>query len=72
MSEERIVYMYDDKCYNDYIPKDKVPLADMPIAMAYVPWQDSGLKTWGKLYELDTAFEVGTIFKELNKPFLGY
>ncbi len=46
-------------CMND-------PLSDLPVAMAYVPWQ-----TWKDLYEIDKALEVGTIFEELNKPFLG-
>jgi len=33
--------------------------------MAYVPWQH--FKT---TYELDKALETGTIFPELDKPFL--
>lgn len=37
-----------------------------PPAMAYVPWQD-----FGNLYELEKAFEIGTIFPELDKPFIG-
>ena len=44
------------------------PLIDSQIcsfAMAYVPWQHS--KT---TYELDKALETGTIFPELDKPFL--
>ena len=40
--------------------------ADMPIAMAYVPWQK-----WQDIYELCKGLESGTIFKELDKPFLG-
>ena len=40
--------------------------ADMPIAMAYVPWQK-----WQEIYEPSRALESGTIFKELDKPFLG-
>ena len=40
--------------------------ADMPIAMAYVPWQK-----WQDLYEPCSGLECGTIFKELDKPFLG-
>ena len=40
--------------------------ADMPIAMAYVPWQK-----WQDLYEPCNGLESGTIFKELDKPFLG-
>lgn len=38
-----------------------------PVAMAYVPWQRNC-----NMYEnLDEAFQTGTIFPELNKPFLG-
>lgn len=58
--------MYENKRHADFIPKDNIPLADLPVAMAYVPWQD-----WGQICDLDTAFHVGTIFKDLNKPFLG-
>lgn len=37
-----------------------------PVAMAYVPWQRF------KMYEnLEEAFHTGTIFPDLNKPFLG-
>lgn len=39
---------------------------DMPVAMAYVPWQH-----WNHIYDLDKAFCCGTIFPELNKPFVG-
>lgn len=42
------------------------PLYDMPIAMAYVPWQ-----TWREIYEICDGFQTGTIFEELDKPFLG-
>lgn len=34
-------------------------------AMAYVPWQ-----YFHKVYETDKALEIGTIFPELDKPFL--
>ena len=38
-----------------------------PVAMAYVPWQQ-----FTSIYEnLEEAFQVGTIFPELNKPFTG-
>lgn len=36
-----------------------------PPAMAYVPWQQ-----WRDIYELCTGFRQGTIFRELDKPFL--
>lgn len=40
---------------------------DFALAMAYVPWQKSA-----KLYDdLDKAYQYGTIFPELNKPFTG-
>lgn len=37
-----------------------------PLAMAYVPMQ-----SWGELYSADTGICRGTIFSELDKPFLG-
>lgn len=39
---------------------------EFPIGMAYVPWQK-----WRDLYEPDKALKRGTIFAELDKPFLG-
>lgn len=42
------------------------PLSDMAIAMAYVPWQ-----VWRNLYDMDKALKVGTVFEDLDKPFLG-
>ena len=39
---------------------------NMPIAMAYVPWQ-----IWRDIYDAEKGFACGTIFQELNKPFLG-
>lgn len=44
----------------------KDPLCGFPLAMAYVPWQ-----TWQAIYEPDQALCQGTIFMELDKPFLG-
>ncbi len=41
-------------------------LNDMPVAMAYVPWQE-----WRNLYEAEKGFHIGTIFEELDKPFRG-
>ncbi len=35
------------------------------LAMAYVPWQ-----YYTNTYEPDKALEIGTIFPELDKPFL--
>lgn len=39
---------------------------DISLAMAYVPWQK-----WRNLYETEKGFHCGTIFQELNLPFLG-
>lgn len=41
-------------------------LSNMPVAMAYVPWQ-----FFQEVYEPDKALQYGTIFPELNKPFYG-
>ncbi len=51
-------------CCNDKGSYDE--LRGMPLAMAYVPWQE-----WCSLYEADKAFCRGTIFEELDKPFRG-
>ena len=38
-----------------------------PIAMSYVPWQK-----FDKMYDdLEKAYNIGTVFPELNKPFTG-
>ena len=58
--------------YNNYrpspmpasIPRDN--WCDMSLAMAYVPWQ-----TWCDIYDAEKGFQCGTIFQELNMPFLG-
>lgn len=47
-----------DKCNQSY--------NEFPIAMAYVPWQK-----WRNIYEPCKALQIGTIFEELDKPFLG-
>lgn len=39
---------------------------NMSLAMAYVPWQ-----TWRDIYDTEKGFQCGTIFQELNMPFLG-
>lgn len=51
-------------CCNDKAEYDE--LRNMPLAMAYVPWQE-----WCSLYEADKGFHRGTIFEELDKPFRG-
>lgn len=39
---------------------------DFPIGMAYVPWQK-----FKDIYEPEKGLNAGTIFAELDKPFLG-
>ena len=41
-------------------------LRGMPLAMAYVPWQE-----FGCTYEPAQGIRAGTIFPELDKPFYG-
>lgn len=48
-----------------YMEKDWV--AEFPAAMAYVPWQ----YLTQTFENLDEAFQEGTIFPELWKPFSG-
>ncbi len=40
--------------------------SDPQVAMAYVPYQNMGTT-----YEADEALSRGTLFPELDKPFLG-
>lgn len=53
-----------EACCDDRTEYDE--LSGMPLAMAYVPWQE-----WRALYEAEKGFHCGTIFAELNKPFMG-
>lgn len=41
-------------------------LDKLPLAMSYVPMQK-----WRNIYDTATALKVGTIFQELDLPFLG-
>ena len=43
-----------------------MPIESMPIGMAYVPWQ-----VWQKIYNDEVALDRGTIFHELDLPFIG-
>ena len=45
---------------------DNVQLDSFPLAMAYVPWQK-----WRDIYSSDVALQRGTLFAELDKPFIG-
>lgn len=39
---------------------------EFPVGMAYVPWQQ-----WKEQYDLQKGFQVGTIFPDLHKPYVG-
>ena len=56
----------EPSCSRGCRPQNSDPLKGMEIAMAYVPWQH-----FQSIYEPDKALQVGTVFPELNKPFLG-
>lgn len=69
-SEERIRRILEDcstrvSVQNTADRKSKV-CAGAPLAMVYSPYQE-----WRELFDLEPGFCRGTIFKELDKPFLG-
>ncbi len=51
--------------YGDACDKETV-LQGLPIAMAYVPWQN-----YGNIYPLQQALQNGTMFRELDLEFAG-
>ena len=53
-------------CCNDTVCNKETMLRGLPIAMAYVPWQD-----YGNIYTLPQALRNGTVFAELNLDFAG-
>lgn len=55
--------LYDDSCQNCSV---QPPQQKMMLAMAYVPWQ-----RWQNPYEYEEGLKAGTIFPDLNLPFLG-
>lgn len=49
----------------NYYPDKSID--NFTVAMSYVPWQH-----FNQIYEnLEEAYREGTIFPELNKPFMG-
>ena len=49
------------------VPFDELRLSGrFPPAMAYVPWQ-----RLDEMYTPETALERGTLYPELDKPFMG-
>lgn len=60
--------MIHDACPCENVARNAEPAVDcdaMTVAMAYVPWQ-----RWSTVYEPDTAFMQGTLFPDLDKPWL--
>ena len=53
--------------HNDKDCSPQPNMQPMELAMAYVPWQ-----CWVETYDLEKALDVGTIFPNLDLPFLGY
>lgn len=51
-------------CRPDKMPCSMDPV-NMPAAMAYVPWQQ-----WRQTYPMEKGFSRGTIFPELDLPFV--
>ena len=45
---------------------DSYGCGQYPIGMAYVPWQ-----TFKDIYDMERGLNAGTIFAELDKPFMG-
>ena len=54
---------YEDRIGGMHTCEDRI--GGMPIAMAYVPWQ-----RWKQTYSLEQALNRGTIFPELDLPFV--
>lgn len=50
---------------SDFRPAPAVERSRFPIGMGYVPWQ-----TWQQPYSLEQGFRRGTIFPELDLPFM--
>ncbi len=50
----------------DGCDKGNMPIDKMMPAMAFVPWQD-----WEDLYDMEKGLERGTIFAQLDKPYIG-
>lgn len=53
-------------CDNSSEKRHSWGLEDYPLAMVYSPIQN-----WRGLYDNETALRRGTLFKELDMPFLG-
>lgn len=72
MSNEKDVFfgLFDKQPESDGVMACPLPSGAFPehtpLAMAYVPYQ-----VWETPYETDVALQRGTIFRSLDKPFIG-
>lgn len=55
-----------DGCHIGSGSSNREPVDSMAPGMAFVPWQK-----WEDIYCMEKALERGTIFEQLDKPFLG-
>lgn len=51
---------------NEGCDRGNEPVDKMNPGMAFVPWQE-----WKDVYDMEKGLERGTIFEELDKPYLG-
>ena len=74
ISDEMLRRMLDGQGAYENPPSQYTPpvsrkswgLVDYPLASVYAP-----LQTFHKLYDMDTALQKGTLFAELDLPFMG-
>jgi len=59
---------YNSRTYTecDTHPRKMKPVDEMMIGMGYVPYQK-----WQNIYDYEKAFCRGTIFEDLDKPWIG-
>lgn len=56
-----------DDSANELLPQPQTMFpSETPVGMAYVPFQQ-----WRETFDADTALSRGTLFPELDLPFLG-
>ena len=60
---EMPAYKAPVRCPGRPSPAENIDL--FPVGMTYVPWQ-----RWQQVYSVEVAIDVGTIFPDLNKPFI--
>lgn len=64
--KEKDICMKIDGCHIGSGSSNREPVDSMAPGMAFVPWQK-----WEDIYCMEKALERGTIFEQLDKPFLG-